>query len=57
MGAHGSVVVEALCHKSEGREFETWWGEVLSVYLILPARLCPGVYAVSNRDEYQKQKK
>jgi hypothetical protein len=30
--------------------------EFFSVYLILPATLVPGVYSVSNRNEYQKQK-
>jgi hypothetical protein len=29
-GARGSVVVEALCYKPEGRGFETWWGEWIS---------------------------
>jgi hypothetical protein len=28
----------------------------LSIYLILPAALGPGVYSASNRNEYQKQK-
>jgi hypothetical protein len=28
-----------------------------SIYLILPAVLCPGVYPASNRIEYQKQRK
>jgi hypothetical protein len=28
--------------------------EFFSIYLILPAALDPGVYSVSNRDEYQK---
>jgi hypothetical protein len=50
IGARGSVVVKALCYKPEGRGFETWWGEFLN----LPASLGPGVYSVSNRDEYQK---
>jgi hypothetical protein len=27
-----------------------------SIYLILPAAPSPGVYSVSNRNEYQKQK-
>jgi hypothetical protein len=31
--------------------------EFFSVYLILPAALGPGVYSVSNRNEYQKQDK
>jgi hypothetical protein len=30
--------------------------EFLSIYIILPAALDPGVYSVSNRNEYQKQK-
>jgi hypothetical protein len=29
---------------------------MLSMYLILPAALCSGVYSASNRKEYQKQK-
>jgi hypothetical protein len=28
----------------------------ISIYLILPAALGPGVYSLSNRNEYQKQK-
>jgi hypothetical protein len=28
----------------------------LSIYLILPTALCPGIYSASNRNEYQKQK-
>jgi hypothetical protein len=37
--------------------FETRWDQLcLSVYLILPATLGPGVYSASNRNEYQKQK-
>jgi hypothetical protein len=28
----------------------------LSIYLILPGALGPGVYSASNRSEYQKQK-
>jgi hypothetical protein len=30
--------------------------ELLSVYLILPAALGPGVHSTSNRNEYPKQK-
>jgi hypothetical protein len=57
-GASGSVTVEALCYKPEGRGFETRWGEwIFSIYLILPAALGPGVYSASNRNGYQKQKK
>jgi hypothetical protein len=29
----------------------------ISIYLILPAALGPGVYSASNRNEYQKQKR
>jgi hypothetical protein len=55
-GVRGSVVIEALCYKLEGRWFETWWGKwILSIYLILPASLYPGVYSASNRTEYHKQ--
>jgi hypothetical protein len=30
--------------------------EFVSIYLIVPAALGPGVYSASNRNEYQKQK-
>jgi hypothetical protein len=50
-------LVEVLCYKTEGIEFEFRWGHwIILVYLILPAALDPGVYSVSNRNEYQKQK-
>jgi hypothetical protein len=53
----GSIVVKALCYKPEGRGFETRLGEwFLSIYLILPAALGPGVYSASNINEYQKHK-
>jgi hypothetical protein len=53
----GSIVVKALCYKPEGRGFEIRWGEwFLSIYLILPAALGPGVYSASNRNEYHKHK-
>jgi hypothetical protein len=52
----GSVVFEALWYKSEGRWFETRWGDFFSIDLILPAALGPGFYSTSNRNEYQKQK-
>jgi hypothetical protein len=49
--------VKALCYKPQGRGFETRWGErIFSIYLIFPATLGPGVYSVSNRNEYQKHK-
>jgi hypothetical protein len=54
--AQGSIVVKALCYKPEGREFDTWWGDFLKIYLILPAALGPGVYSACNRNEYQKHK-
>jgi hypothetical protein len=47
------VVVKALGYKPEGRVFKP--NEVkLSIYLILPATLGPGVYSASNRNEYRK---
>jgi hypothetical protein len=53
----GSKVVKALHYKPEGRGFETQGGACLSSnYLILVDALGPGVYSVSNRNEYQKQK-
>jgi uncharacterized membrane protein YkvA (DUF1232 family) len=57
MVIRGSVVIEALCYKQEGSEFETRWGVwMFLIYVILPAGLGPGVYLVSDRYEYQKQK-
>jgi hypothetical protein len=55
----GSVVVDALCYKPEGRGFVSRWSHwiIFSIYLILPAALGLGVYLASNRSEYQKQKK
>jgi hypothetical protein len=50
----GSVVIKAPFYKPEGRGFETRKRFFVSVYLILPAALSPGVY--SNRNEYQKRK-
>jgi hypothetical protein len=55
-GAYDSVVVAALCCKPEDCGFETWWGECLSIYQILPAAPGPKVYSASNRTEYQTQK-
>jgi hypothetical protein len=46
----GTVVVEALCYKPEGRGFGTRWCEwISSIYLNLPAALDPGLYSASNR--------
>jgi hypothetical protein len=57
LGACGSTVGEALCHKPEGRGFEIHWGKrIFSIHVILPVVLSPGVYSASNRNEYQKQK-
>jgi hypothetical protein len=50
-------VVSTTSYKSEGQGFGTWWGQwIFSSYLILPAALGPGMYSVSNRNEYLKQK-
>jgi hypothetical protein len=59
MEARGRLVVKALWYNPKGRGIEIRWGEwyFLSIYLILPAVLGPGVYSTSNRNEYQKQKK
>jgi hypothetical protein len=44
-GAHGSVVVRALCYKPEGHRFNSQRGHcIFSIYLILPAALGPAVY-------------
>jgi hypothetical protein len=38
--------------------FDSWWGDwILSIYLILPAALAPGIYSAANTYEYQKQGK
>jgi hypothetical protein len=56
MSACGSVVVETLYYKPEGRRFKTLWCEwIFSIYLILLAALGPGSYSATNRNEYQKQ--
>jgi hypothetical protein len=57
MGECSSVAIEALYYKpkvagSRPEEVNTFF----LIYLILPAALGPGVYSVSNRNEYQKQK-
>jgi hypothetical protein len=52
--ARGSVVIKALCYRPEGRGFDTRWGEFWN--LNLQAALGPGVYSVSNRNEYQNIK-
>jgi hypothetical protein len=51
-------VVKALCYKPEkvSGSIPDEVVEFFSVYLLLPAALDPGVYSVSNRNEYQKQK-
>jgi hypothetical protein len=40
-GARGSVVVEALCYKPEGRGIASRLGGLFQIYLILPAALWP----------------
>jgi hypothetical protein len=40
-GERGSVVVEALCYKPEGRGIASRWGGFFLIYLILPAALWP----------------
>jgi hypothetical protein len=46
VGARGSVVVEAVCYKPEGRGFETPKGKMIfSSDLIFPAALGPGIYS------------
>jgi hypothetical protein len=55
--ASGSVVVEALCHKPDGRGFEIRWGEyMLSLYLILPTALGREGYLASNRNCSPRQR-
>jgi hypothetical protein len=55
--SRGGVVVKALRYKPEGHGLETRSGEwFLSIYLILPAVLGPGVNLAANRNEYQKHK-
>jgi hypothetical protein len=49
VGACGRAVVEARV-RDQMRLMD-----FLSIYLILPAALGPGVYSASNRNEYQKQ--
>jgi hypothetical protein len=57
MAHRDSIVVKALCYKSDRRGFETERGKrILSIYLILRAALGPGLYSISNINEYQKQK-
>jgi hypothetical protein len=48
--------VKALRYKPEGRGFKTRLGErFLSIFLILPAALGPGVHSASNKNEYQRE--
>jgi hypothetical protein len=47
-GERGRVVVEALCYKPDGRGFEPdESSDFISIYLILPAAISPGVYSAS----------
>jgi hypothetical protein len=46
-----------LGYKSEGPGFGIPWGKLfVTIEVIIPAALGPGVYSASNRNEYQKQK-
>jgi hypothetical protein len=46
----------SLSYKPEDSGFETQWGErILSIHLILPTALGPGVPSTSNRNGYKKQ--
>jgi hypothetical protein len=57
-GPYGSVVVEALYYKPEGRRFDSRGHSFFfSIYLILKAALGPEVYSASNKNKYQKQAK
>jgi hypothetical protein len=48
------VACRTLCYKPEGLDFVTRWGQwFLSVYLLFPAALGPGIYSAYNRNEYQ----
>jgi hypothetical protein len=40
-GARGSVMVEALCYKLEGRGFASQWGGFFNIYLMLLAAPWP----------------
>jgi hypothetical protein len=53
--ARGSVVVKALCYKTEGRGFDKPLSNFYS-NLVLPAALGPTVNLASIRNEYQKHK-
>jgi hypothetical protein len=47
----GSVIIKALRYKSESHRFESHEiNEAFSVYLILLAAQCSGVYSASNRN-------
>jgi hypothetical protein len=53
----GSVLVEALCYKPEGRVFEAPSGNLIaSIIPILPAAVGSGVDSASKINEYQKHK-
>jgi hypothetical protein len=55
MGVRGSVVVEALWYKPEGREFDFRWGNwIFQLTSSFQPHYDPGVDAASNRNEYQE---
>jgi hypothetical protein len=53
--ARGSIVIKALWCKSEGRGFETRWGEWIFFSLPNPSGR-HGAYLASNRNKHQKHK-
>jgi hypothetical protein len=53
-GAHGSVVVKALCCRPEGYGFKSWWGEFFLNWPNRSSHTGPGVDSASNRNEYQE---
>jgi hypothetical protein len=56
--SQGSITVKALCYRPKRSGFPTGWVTLFlfSICLILPAALGPGIYSLSNGNEYQKQK-
>jgi hypothetical protein len=56
IGEH--VVAGSVANKPEDRAFDSRWGHrILSIYIILPAALVPGVHSTFNRNEYLKHNK
>jgi hypothetical protein len=53
-GARGSIVIQAIWYKPEGRRLETRRGNW--IYQIISVALDLGFYSASNRNEYQKHR-